>query len=73
MNYREFSPIFVIGRDETIRFELRYRTAQSRHRTSMRVGHDDTAPRDEDVYRNFASSAVFTALFIMVSSYKMTH
>ena len=73
MNYREFSPIFVIGRGETIRFELRYRTAQSRHRTSMRVGHDGTAPRDnEDVYRTFASSAVFMALFIMVSSHRIT-
>jgi|GEM_PF-2353573 hypothetical protein len=72
MNYREFSPIFVIGRGETIRFELRYRTAQSLHRTSMRVGHDGTAPRDEDVYRNFASSAVFMALFIMVSSHRIT-
>ena len=43
MNYREFSPIFVIGRDETIRLEPLYKTAQSRHHTSLRVGHDGTA------------------------------
>jgi len=43
MNYREFSPIFVLGRDETILLEPLYKTAQSRHHTSLRVGHDGTA------------------------------
>ncbi len=73
MNYREFSPIFVIGRDETIRLEPYI----ERHRraTTLACVSDMTARQpidNEHVCRNFASSAVFTALFIMDSSYRMT-
>ena len=70
MNYREFSPIFVIGRDETIRLEPLYR--RHSRATTLACVSDMTARQpidNEHVCRNFASSAVFTALFIMVSSY----
>ncbi len=73
MNYHEFLPIFFIGRDETIRLEPRYRTATVAppHEHACRTRRHGNL-EIEHVYRNFASSAVFMALFIMVSSHKMT-